>query len=392
MTKAGNFLENESKFLTEQISEVFDVITLVDLPFSLGSIFLDKSVSKGVQALGEVEKNYILRGVTDVTGRDIRTEMMLNYMNVIEARDLELMSPAAFDLEILDNMEPLAEYGKDKELFIHEWLEKKFIARDLKLNFADFDKGVLEKLSEGMFDLPEYARDRRMLLPDTRKAVNELVRKNWIDLIPQLKNVQPMQAALDSLENDGFNIMEKLLPFKDVETDFTGELTKDVLTKRFSDIVDLKYATGGATDENMHALRMGYWEDVRAERMSEQEIEKAARLKGAVNPQLDDGLAALVNNEREYIKYFSEDAENSEKLMMLGLERRLARVNKSAAQKVMLKSFQLAFQSGLAGGGTAAMSYMTKNSSEGCIAAIFDTLRDESKCLWNNAEGALCDE
>jgi hypothetical protein len=30
--------------------------------------------------------------------------------------------------------------------------------------------------------------------------------------------------------------------------------------------------------------------------------------------------------------------------------------------------------------------------AETCIAAIFDTLRDESECLWNNAGGAFCDE
>ena len=30
--------------------------------------------------------------------------------------------------------------------------------------------------------------------------------------------------------------------------------------------------------------------------------------------------------------------------------------------------------------------------AEKCVAAIFDTLRDESTCLWNNANGEFCDE
>ena len=201
-----------------------------------------------------------------------------------------------------------------------------------------------------------------------------------------------MQAALETLENDRFDIVEKLLPFKDVETNFTEKLSKDVLEKRFSDIADLNYASGGAPDENMHALRMGYWEEVKAGRMSKQEIDMADRLKRAVNPQLDDQLAWFLNNEAEFIEANPIYADDSERMMMWKLEHRLAKVNKLAAQKVMLNSFRIALQSGLAGGGTASMTYMTKNSSEGCISAIFDTLRDETNCLWNHAEGKFCDE
>jgi hypothetical protein len=37
------------------------------------------------------------------------------------------------------------------------------------------------------------------------------------------------------------------------------------------------------------------------------------------------------------------------------------------------------------------MTYNTQEESEGCIYAIFDTLRDNTECLWNTTEGNLCD-
>ena len=42
------------------------------------------------------------------------------------------------------------------------------------------------------------------------------------------------------------------------------------------------------------------------------------------------------------------------------------------------------------GGDAAYMHYDTEQPSEGCIEAIFDTLRDASGCLWNKPDEGFC--
>jgi hypothetical protein len=63
--------------------------------------------------------------------------------------------------------------------------------------------------------------------------------------------------------------------------------------------------------------------------------------------------------------------------------------NRAAYDNIVLEAMDASLRSG--GAGTQAFTYMTEHPAEGCIAAIFDTLRDASRCLWNNPSEEFCD-
>jgi len=326
-------------------------------------------------------------------------------------------------------------------------------------------------LTPKLEEIPEVRKDPRMLLPETRKAVNEKVLSNWNnfkeiqsqamrdaeDLVatnqdrPQLVDgdildvVDNRRAGLkwpetseervrevyyqhffylkleeakgevgivadkrmplkgwwgdvrglnykwdeitDQLDAEfekefGKPITEAILPFKDVTTDYSQEqVSKEVIAERIGHVTDFRYA--GDHPANAHAIKMGYWEDVKVERMSNDQISKASNVKKVINPQIDDVFMDTV---------FGDETELQPELRKIALEQRLKLSSKQAHEKVVVGLMRTALIDGTLQGGSAGMAYMTDNPAEGCIAAIFDTLRDESNCLWNHAEGDFCDE
>jgi hypothetical protein len=105
-----------------------------------------------------------------------------------------------------------------------------------------------------------------------------------------------------------------------------------------------------------------------------------------IGPQIDEDFLELladpnVSNESFFVSDMPQRAEET-----------ISRQFKNAYAKIKASRARLLFQGGLGGAATLALTYATDNPSEGCIAAIFDTLRDNSTCLWNNAEGDFCDK
>lgn len=238
-------------------------------------------------------------------------------------------------------------------------------------------------MSEGISEISEVVKDKDMLLPETRVAVNEFVKKNWNELLPQLQEIPQMQAALD-MEVEG------LLPFKDVHTNLgTQNITEQQLKERFSNIVEMMYAEGGLSEENMHAVKMGYWDAVKYDRMSDRELRQANLLKMNVSNQINDDFIQAITRPK---KMNFADGSYEEDVMKLILEDRLTKISKKNVNKITLAGLKLLFKVGALNSKLARSVYDTENNSEGCIASIFDTLRDKTKCLWNNANGGLCDE
>ena len=111
-----------------------------------------------------------------------------------------------------------------------------------------------------------------------------------------------------------------------------------------------------------------------------------------IDQQFDGHWEDLVDT---YQLIGKEDGDISEELrpeLNRALNTKLQEIidrNRPAYDKILLEAMAASFRSG--GAGTQAFTYMTEHPAEGCIAAIFDTLRDSSGCLWNNPNDVFCD-
>jgi hypothetical protein len=229
-----------------------------------------------------------------------------------------------------------------------------------------------------------------MLLPETRKAINEIVlsRWNWLmeDEAEELKYGNELYSRIE--EKYGKNIAEQIVPFKDVTTDYTAtEKSAEALRARFGRIAEVRSAGAGADgfSKNTHAIKMGYWDLVKEDRLSSDAVSKADKLKEAIHPQIDDDFVGHV---------YDRDGRNNltpSQLWSSISAERMKRVDKEAYSALIDRLKTDAFLGGWGLGGTAYMTYNTQEESEGCIYAIFDTLRDNTECLWNTTEGNLCD-
>ena len=187
-------------------------------------------------------------------------------------------------------------------------------------------------------------------------------------------------------EKYGKNIAEQIVPFKDVTTDYTAtEKSAEALRARFGRIAEVRSAGADGFSKNTHAIKMGYWDLVKEDRLSSDAVSKADKLKEAIHPQIDDDFVGYV---------YDRDGRNkltpSQLWSSISAER-MKRVDSEAHSALIGRLKTNAFLGGWGLGGTAYMTYNTQEESEGCIYAIFDTLRDNTECLWNTTEGNLCD-
>jgi hypothetical protein len=401
MEESSSFAGNEINFLKEQVNELFDVVTIVDLPLSLGALFAEKGAlsaitSSGETALNDVEKSFVLNGAR-FSENELKNEITYRLVPLTEIRN-KLMQDGADETKEQIEMALKSFEGHDPNLDIipqegeKSWAELLYMKNTEKDNlFFNLDKRIISHLTSDIRAIAAERNDLNMLLGRTRRAINDSIEKKWLEIVEKTWDIEPMQVAIAEL-SEGKNeraFLESLLPFKDDYTDFgIGNMTEKNFKDRFSDIIEMRHSDVGFSEENIHAIKFGYWDSVKPQRMSSNAIRQAEYLEKIFDKQID---SKFINILSEYSELGLE-AEEQDLFMQAVLENRLSKISQKSVSKIWFAAFKGLFKLGTLNLKLASTAYQTEKRSEGCIAAIFDNLRDHSTCLWNNAEGELCDE
>jgi hypothetical protein len=439
MDQASNFWSTGAKELVEQAGEFFDVVTIIDAGY-LGSLFIDKAITPvfrtvAKDGLKEAETAFFT-GLEEVTTDDVRMKGLSEYADVLERR-MNLLNKRLAKPNGIERVDKeLKTIISNIDYLLEQKEENRIISLDFDVDGLEKNDWAFQKFSLAQENLlssaPERIRDKLIEIDEkiytylygdylegydfTRlgwKMQNDLnytygVRR---DGLIKFLNKDVSLNGYDTFSNDIAESLSLLnRPFAGSKTtpaaleslhNILSESSKEAFQERFKIITELRYAKDGTFEENMNAVKLGYWKDVRGVRLgvSEAEVDKiATKVAASVGEQIDEIFMKLITEEQKYV-----GRELSEEETVAVLERRLREASFQEASDAFKKEQNLyaelkrkrirnAFITGAAGVSAAAFTYMTEHPSEGCIAAIFDTLRDESNCLWNHAEGEFCDE